>query len=209
VPKAQHKPAAPTRVIGWGLDIRSQRDVRVGATSSCRRPSLAASTGHEAHMNATELPSKNIRQTWTAERIDLLKIYVTEGLSCAQIAGRIGVSRNAVIGKLNRLGLSRGRPPAAPRTRTGGPMRRPQVLTQRLMLKAVFSSEPIADNVVSVEPCTLLNLAPRKCRWPISSKADFTFCGNTTADGLSYCAGHARMAYRFSRPRDQAVSMGR
>jgi GcrA cell cycle regulator len=193
-----------------GLDIRSQRDVRVGATSSCRRPSLAASTGHEAHMNATELPSKNIRQTWTAERIDLLKIYVTEGLSCAQIAGRIGVSRNAVIGKLNRLGLSRGRNPAAPRPRAGTPMRRPHVLTQRLVLKALFASEPIADNVVSVEPCSLLNLAPRKCRWPINGAgtADFTFCGNTTADGMSYCAGHARMAYRFSAPRAQAMGAG-
>jgi GcrA cell cycle regulator len=172
---------------------------------------LAALTGHEANMTSNDNSAKNSGATWTAERVAALKSHVGAGLSCAQIAHEIGVSRNAVIGKLNRLGLSRGRNPAAPRTRVGVPMRRPQVLTQRLMLKALFASEPVADDVVSAEPCSLLNLAPRKCRWPISAvSADgFAFCGNTTPGGVSYCAGHARMAYRFSAPRAQAASPGR
>lgn len=162
-------------------------------------------------MTANETTSKNSRQTWTTERIDLLRSYVNEGLSCAQIAGRIGVTRNAVIGKINRLGISHGRNPAAPRPRAGAPTRRPHVLTQRLRLKALFASEPIADNVVSMEPCSLLNLQPRKCRWPINGPGtgDFTFCGNPTTGEISYCAGHARMAYRFSAPRAQTVSVGR
>ena len=46
-------------------------------------------------------------QTWTTERIALLKNLMDAGLSCGQIAREIGVSRNAVIGKVNRLGLSR------------------------------------------------------------------------------------------------------
>jgi len=117
-------------------------------------------------MTATETSSKNLQMTWTAERVDMLRSCVNAGLSCAQIAHEIGVSRNAVIGKINRLGLSRGRNPAAPRTRVGAPMRRPQLFTQRLALKALFASEPVADDVVSTEPCSLLNLAPRKCRWP-------------------------------------------
>jgi GcrA cell cycle regulator len=45
--------------------------------------------------------------TWTSERIELLKRYLQSGLSCGQIAREIGVTRNAVIGKRNRLGLSR------------------------------------------------------------------------------------------------------
>ena len=44
--------------------------------------------------------------TWTTERIALLKNRIDAGLSCGQIAREIGVSRNAVIGKANRLGLS-------------------------------------------------------------------------------------------------------
>jgi len=158
-------------------------------------------------MTAIETPGKNFLKTWTAERIAQLKSGVGAGLSCSQIANEIGVSRNAVIGKLNRLGLSRGRGPAAPRARNGVSVRRPQVLTQRLVLKALFASAPVADDIVSSEPCSLLNLAPRKCRWPISgATADFTFCGNTTVDGMSYCAGHARMAYRGSSDRFHEAS---
>jgi len=159
-------------------------------------------------MTLIETSSKNLRETWTAERVAQLKSGVSAGLSCAQIANEIGVSRNAVIGKINRLGLSRGRSPAAPRARSSGVlMRRPQVLTQRLVLKALFASAPVADNVVSSEPCSLLNLAPRKCRWPISGAGtvDVGFCGNTTVDRMSYCAGHARMAYRGSFERLQAT----
>lgn len=147
-------------------------------------------------MTTIETSNGNLRQTWTTERVAQLKSGVNAGLSCAQIANEIGVSRNAVIGKINRLGLSRGRNPTAPRPRDGVLIRRPKVLTQRPVLKALFASAPIAD-VVSSEPCSLLNLTPRKCRWPISG-ADFTFCGNTTVDGMSYCAGHARIAYRGS-----------
>src|SRR5262249_55499827 len=156
-------------------------------------------------MTLIETSRRNPCDTWTAERIEQLKSGFGAGLSCAQIANEIGVSRNAVIGKLNRLGLSRGRNPAAPRARNGALVRRPHVLTQRLVLKALFASEPVADDVVSAEPCSLLNLAPRKCRWPIGSAATatFTFCGNTTVDGVSYCAGHARMAYRGSSGRFQ------
>ena len=45
--------------------------------------------------------------SWTDERVELLKKLWSEGLSASQIAGRIGsVTRNAVIGKVHRLGLS-------------------------------------------------------------------------------------------------------
>ena len=45
--------------------------------------------------------------TWTAERVELLKSRFEAGLSCREIAGEIGVSRNAVIGKLSRLKIGR------------------------------------------------------------------------------------------------------
>lgn len=44
--------------------------------------------------------------TWTEERVELLKKLWNDGLSASQIAGEIGgVTRNAVIGKVQRLGL--------------------------------------------------------------------------------------------------------
>jgi GcrA cell cycle regulator len=41
-------------------------------------------------------------------------------------------------------------------------------------------------------------LAQGHCRWPLSEPgaADFGFCGKEQVEGLSYCAAHARMAYR-------------
>jgi GcrA cell cycle regulator len=153
-------------------------------------------------MTAIGISSENSHTTWTTERVLLLKNCVNAGLSCGQIAQEIGVSRNAVIGKINRLGLSRGRSAVTSRPREGAPTRAPRVLTQRKALQALFASEPVVEDVVSAEPCSLLDLAPGKCRWPIGGVgiSDFTFCGNTNAAGTSYCAGHARKAYRLSGP---------
>src|SRR5437899_1237256 len=63
---------------------------------------------------------------WTDERVDQLKTLWTEGLSASQIARVLGegITRNAVIGKVHRLGLAgratpsradRPRLPSAPR----------------------------------------------------------------------------------------------
>ena len=57
---------------------------------------------------------------WTDERVELLKKLWADGLSASQIAAELGgITRNAVIGKVHRLGLS-GRakaPPLQPRGR--------------------------------------------------------------------------------------------
>ena len=53
--------------------------------------------------------------SWTDERVETLKSMWTEGKSASQIAKELGgVTRNAVIGKVHRLGLS---------NRAGGPDR--------------------------------------------------------------------------------------
>src|SRR2546428_5073765 len=45
---------------------------------------------------------------WTDERVELLKKLWADGLSASQIAAELGgITRNAVIGKVHRLGLSR------------------------------------------------------------------------------------------------------
>ena len=45
--------------------------------------------------------------SWTDERVELLKKLWADGLSASQIATKLGeVTRNAVIGKVHRLGLA-------------------------------------------------------------------------------------------------------
>lgn len=138
--------------------------------------------------------------TWTDERLELLKGHFAAGLTCRQIAAEIGVSRNAVIGKLSRLGLTRDRPPGSearpkkPRERRGRSVPR----LQYEMLRAVYEEDSItAAPVISEHRCTLFELSKERCRWPVNSDAEeFAFCGNTPLAGAPYCVGHTRLAYR-------------
>ena len=158
---------------------------------------------------------ETINAAWTTERIELLKKLFDAGLSCSQIAGQIGTTRNAVIGKMHRLGLSRPKNLFADRLK---PKRVPKdtwrpkgfraknpgmsIGAQRAALRAAYPGPACDEAIDSPHKCSLLELNLAQCRWPISEPgaADFAFCGNGTVDGLSYCAGHARLAYRPRRP---------
>ena len=160
-------------------------------------------------MSATSEP-------WTSERTELLKKLFDAGLSCSQIAGEIGTTRNAVIGKMHRLGLSRPKnlfadrlKPRQPATNAWRPKAlRPKIAglsisAQRKMLRSAYPGPAGQEEPVeSPHKCSLLELRQAQCRWPLSEPGsrDFGFCGNPTIDGLSYCSGHARLAYRPRRP---------
>ena len=153
--------------------------------------------------------------TWTSQRIELLKRCFHAGLSCGQIARDIGVSRNAVIGKIHRLGLSRPKDVigsqleqrhaarlARPKTARAWRPKHPRlnIFAQHEMLAAFPRPQPRAEDIPIYDGrgCTLFELSQRKCRWPISNPSgeDFCFCGNEPVKGLPYCLGHARIAYR-------------
>jgi GcrA cell cycle regulator len=163
------------------------------------------------------------RATWNSERVELLKRYFHAGLSSSQIAHEIGVTRNAVIGKMNRLRLSQRRDMIAgqleqtrtartarlqtPRTSPSNTSRRKRsglnIFAQQGMLAAAFPAGQAAAEDIPVyngRGCTLLELGQGKCRWPISTPGadEFYFCGNEPVKGLPYCPGHARIAYRRS-----------
>jgi GcrA cell cycle regulator len=148
--------------------------------------------------------------TWTTERIEQLRHCVVTGLTCSEIAAEIGVSRNAVIGKIHRLGLSSGRPAGAQALGCPPRARRPRAPTQSRLLRLAYAQAPdggeaiVFDTTVdSAQPCSLVELAERKCRWPLGDpvKPDFAFCGNEAVTGFTYCMGHARMAYRSGERR--------
>jgi GcrA cell cycle regulator len=66
---------------------------------------------------------------WDAEDVALLKKLWAVGQSAAQIAHRLGYSRNAVCAKLLRLGLKRGhKPPTAKPKIRPVPKRKPALL---------------------------------------------------------------------------------
>src|SRR5580658_9320830 len=81
------------------------------SATTARRPEAelpgAANDGRvmTRKLGSIDMPANN--PTWTLERVELLKSHFAAGLSCREIADEIGVSRNAVIGKLSRLKLPR------------------------------------------------------------------------------------------------------
>lgn len=151
--------------------------------------------------------------TWSDERVEQLKKLWEAGLSASQIAAELGnVTRNAVIGKVHRLGLSgRAKSPSSsvPRPRKARPAQHIMRISRPVSrgntaLAHAFEMEvevdPIAiDNVVPMsQRKTLLELTEDTCHWPVGDpgSADFYFCGGKSLTGLPYCGHHSRIAYQ-------------
>jgi GcrA cell cycle regulator len=167
--------------------------------------------------------------SWTDERINLLKRMWKEGKSAADIAKTLGkgVTRNAVIGKAHRMGLS-GRPspikkPASVKKESAAPKKeiastsRPAAASGKKAAltpapSAKLKSNPAldreAEELKKIEKSApqigggvaLVDLTERMCKWPIGDpkEADFSFCGLGIRQGTPYCPSHAAMAYQTS-----------
>jgi len=163
---------------------------------------------------------------WTEDRVELLKKLWSDGLSASQIAGELGsVTRNAVIGKVHRLGLSgRAKSPAvnsgapraaaprkAPTRSPSHPMAGPaagmtrgaNALAPQYAAEADAETQqapaPSEDVVVPFsERVTIMDLREYMCRWPMGDPTtpEFRFCGGRSQTGMPYCTYHARIAYQ-------------
>lgn len=156
---------------------------------------------------------------WTDDRVASLKKLWEAGQSASQIANELGgVTKNAVIGKVHRLGLTGRAHPVAerkPRTRRADTSYLRQIKRPSYRGSAVpavvmeAAPEPVAqpDNIIAFHhPVALMELTDAVCHWPVGDPraADFFFCGGKAVTGMSYCAHHCRMAYQPpSTPRSQ------
>jgi GcrA cell cycle regulator len=154
---------------------------------------------------------------WTDERASTLKKLWLDGLSASQIAKQLGgVTRNAVIGKVHRLGLSGRLAPSqparqvfkAPRPMRPAAQAMPSV-PRRVVAAVPSSAAPAPAPAPAVLPpmralrheeagsATGLTLGAHMCKWPIGdpSLEGFSFCGRRSGEG-PYCVDHARVAYR-------------
>jgi GcrA cell cycle regulator len=147
--------------------------------------------------------------TWTDARVQALKRLWAEGFSAAETAARLGgVTRNAVIGKLHRLGLS-GRRPTTPARRPRGEGPRPARRTAvRAPRPAACAAPPAAPEAAGRVP-DLLGLRPGLCRWPIGDprSSAFSFCGAGCGRLGPYCPAHRRRAH-VRRRRRAATARG-
>lgn len=159
--------------------------------------------------------------SWTNDRIELLKALHFEGLSAAQIAARLGgVTRNAVLGKMHRMGMNADmhlteseraekyarqakarelrearRAERKHRAKAASPEQ-----SRRSTLYQMFVSRPINDLSERAKHIAFIDLEPHHCRFPYGL-GPYTFCGHDKADGSAYCPEHHLLCCTEIKPR--------
>jgi len=153
---------------------------------------------------------KPLPSDWPPERVAELTQRFNDGESFASIAGAMALTRNAVLGKCNRLGLRRDPPPSLALTRSAAAktgnlsrkLRNDPVKNKRIAAPK-FSDEPLPSPLESDLAIPrrrrkkIATLTPTSCRFPIGDPGtpSFFFCGARKLDSLPYCAEHAKRCF--------------
>ena len=165
--------------------------------------------------------------SWTDERVEQLKQHWIDGKSASQIASLLGngLTRNAVIGKVHRLGMAgRAKSPnsggsrprqaapssaahriATPRAARAAPRIMRGATALAIAPQAHSEVEPQAFESVVVPMSlrvTIVELKEAMCRWPLGdpTSPDFRYCGSPAMTG-PYCAHHGGLAYQPAQER--------
>ncbi|CAM2741788.1 MULTISPECIES: GcrA family cell cycle regulator [Methylobacterium] len=167
--------------------------------------------------------------SWTDDRVALLRRLWEDGQSASKIAAQLGgVTRNAVIGKVHRLGLG-GRARGAEEAPASTPTPKAVEIETAIAVVETQAPEPVA--ILSHRPApvfptpapapepvalavskrvTIMDLRESMCRWPLGDPTtpEFRFCGARSITGLPYCTHHAEIAYQpaAERKRDRRVA---
>jgi GcrA cell cycle regulator len=171
--------------------------------------------------------------SWTDERVALLRRLWEDGQSASKIAAQLGgVTRNAVIGKVHRLGLAGRAKPGDEAQSVARAARAPAPVAEiETAIAAVDAEAPEPVAILSHRPApdfplpqaaaapmalavsqrvTIMDLRESMCRWPLGDPTtpDFRFCGARSITGLPYCTHHAEIAYQpaAERKRERRVA---
>lgn len=155
---------------------------------------------------------------WNDETIDRIRALWSEGHSTAEIGRRMGISKNAVVGKAHRLNLparpspirrGSGEKRAAPRStirRVTGPtlpalqsVPRPTPTASVTLLPMQKSTPMLRTVQTHSRPSGRIS----SCCWPLGEPGTpaFHFCGDPTMPAKPYCDQHVALAYVKVRDR--------
>lgn len=153
---------------------------------------------------------------WTPERIATLKTLWAQGLSASHVAQRINhgmISRNAVIGKVYRMGLPRrptelwmrkkitakmrvhGSNPGPPEPKA----KKVSIVSFQAPVVQLPKIKPDADPIpvetdTPAKLVSLTELSEAACKWPYGASPVLFGCDCKRVPGTPYCAGHMRRA---------------
>ncbi len=154
---------------------------------------------------------------WTNDVVATLRRLWEEGHSTAEIGRRMGVSKNAIVGKVHRLDLpsrpSPIRPLGADTVRTVIRPKRTHVprLAELIPVKAEMPDvapkcvhPPVAavpPQPLTVERRPFATIGSKPCYWPIGEPGTpaFRFCDSLAVAHKPYCEQHCTRAYRPPR----------
>lgn len=170
---------------------------------------------------------------WTPATLNKMKALLEKGMSTAEIGKKIGMSKNAVVGKLNRLGWNSKSTASATKKapakkeiviKVKNPKKTPEKKTPAQIVKekkiapapkpaAKPAEKPeksgkknlVAHQHMIQHAVELAMLRPDQCRWPIGNpdSENFHFCGEKVFPGKPYCYEHCRAAYQMPPPKKQ------
>jgi hypothetical protein len=144
---------------------------------------------------------------WTDELAQKVRLLWPShsALEIANILGRddgVCLSRNAVIGKLTRLGMAKEFGAPRPRKETPPKPRNDRVRAEKMAAgpNIKLTTVPFVPRIVETKPLhlTLHDLTDEVCKYECSGQEDvalYTFCGAPQFKG-SYCFHHAKIVYQ-------------
>lgn len=130
--------------------------------------------------------------SWSDDRIDALRTYVAEGGSNAKIAVLMNLrfdasySRNAIIGKVFRLGLQPSKQP----TKRVKIVRAPPA-------PKIHIPQPASPAEPEPLLITLQELTDKTCKYPYGDFPPYLFCGHLPIGGQPYCFKHFNISRRM------------
>lgn len=135
--------------------------------------------------------------TWTDARVSELTRLWNEGDSCSIIAAKLGgITRNAVIGKVCRVGLN-GRKTVKHLSRTpkSVTIRKPYIRnkTPRSDIQLTVAQPQLrCVEVTPLKTIGLHALTEQTCHYPYNEGAAIVFCGHASF-GRTYCYAHEKL----------------
>ena len=162
------------------------------------------------------MPSASTDTGWGDDAVSRLRSLWDEGHSTSEIGRRLGVSKNAVIGKARRLKLSR-RPSPIRSVGSGSPRQSRRPLPKLAEIAPVRGTAPKASPAAAASPPTpsaisvpsvaavqaaatlpFLRRGTVACCWPLGEPGahSFRFCDAPAVAGKPYCEEHCALAYQ-------------
>lgn len=154
---------------------------------------------------------------WTEELVEFIRKRAGEDASASQIAADLGgqgyvVTRNAVVGKCHRSGISlsgdggANKRTSSKRAQRSPRIRKPALVTAPSGSKSVVvpKQKPPVTRFAksrSSNPVLIGDLKDSLCRWPMGGFADrppYFYCGDPAVEGCSWCSQHQQIATKVT-----------